>query len=143
LADNPGYSTLPGVTNETTKENINWGITEWLQQKSGPNDVVFIFWATHGFGYQRGVNYAGQETYQHWLKYQLDTDGDDEGDETKESTLGFDINGDDNVTDDWVGIDEAFLIKWIGHNRYQNYTDDTHTHTRASTTQFRKPFLFY
>lgn len=124
LADNPGYSTLPGVTNETTKENINWAITEWLQQKSGPNDIVFIFWATHGIGYQRGMDYTSSELYRSWLKYQLDTDSGDEGDEIKESTLGFDINGDDNVTDDWVGIDEIFLVESIGTLRYQNYTDD-------------------
>jgi len=124
LATNPYTNiTLPGVTNETTKENINWAITEWLPQNSGPNDVVFIFWATHGFGYTRGENYTGQETYKSWLKYQLDTDGDDEGDEIREITLGFDIN-EDNDTDDWVGIDETFLVEQTGILRYQNYTDD-------------------
>lgn len=69
LAWNPYGDTLPGVTNETTKENINWAITEWLQQKSGPNDVVFIFFATHGYGYQRGKNYTGLDVQQGWLKY--------------------------------------------------------------------------
>lgn len=38
------YNTnLTGVTNETTKENADWAITEWLNQTSGPNDIVFIF----------------------------------------------------------------------------------------------------
>lgn len=44
-------TSLPGVTNETTKENVRWAITEWLRNKSGTDDVIFIFFATHGIGH--------------------------------------------------------------------------------------------
>jgi len=102
-------TSLPGVTNETTKENVRWAITEWLRNKSGTDDVIFIFFATHGIG--------------HNCLPVFDADGD-EGNETRETTIGIDVNGDGNVTDDWVGIDEALLTRKLGGATYENYTDD-------------------
>ena len=99
---------LPGVTNETTKANVKWAITQWLQ-RSGPNDVILIFFPTHGGGYRKGYDYANNPLDQETLKSLLDQDGD-EGNETRESTLGFDINEDGNTTDDWVGIDETLYL---------------------------------
>ncbi|MCK4669360.1 hypothetical protein KAT21_04505 [Candidatus Bathyarchaeota archaeon] len=117
------YNTnLTGVTNETTKENADWAITEWLNQTSGPNDIVFIFFATHGVGYWDGHDYNSSLSETSAI---LDDDGD-EGNETHESTIGFDVTGDDD-TDDWFGVDEALLLstKDAGPSSIaSNYTDD-------------------
>jgi len=97
-----------GVTNETTKENVIWAITEWLQQRSGPNDIVFVYFAVHGLGYKNGYDYANDNDAQKKLKNLLDTNGD-EDDEVSETTLGFDIN-ENGDPDDWVGIDEELYL---------------------------------
>jgi hypothetical protein len=106
LANSTG---LLGVTNQTSKEIVTWAITEWLQTRSTENDIIFIFFAIHGTGHNN--SYAV-----------FDADGD-EGSEVRETTIGIDVNGDGNVTDDWVGIDEAFITGKSGGD-YESYTDD-------------------
>jgi len=71
-------TTLPGVTNKTSRENVSWAITEWLHQRSDANDMIFIFFATHGIGHNHSLAI-------------FDTDGD-EGDEVLESTIVRDVN---------------------------------------------------
>jgi len=112
-------NTLPGVTNETTEQNLNWSITEWLGSVSDSNDVIVIWFATHGGGYDSMKNYTDDIGAQNGLRQWNDTNGD-EGNETSESTLGFDFNNDSD-TDDWIGIDEYIWLqsnlsdseKWI------------------------------
>jgi len=88
-----------------TKENFRSAITDWLATRSDANDVIFIFSVSHGGGYNSIKNEIEGGEY--------DKDGD-EGNETRESIIGYDVNG-DNDTDDWVGIDECI---WIQKEQY-------------------------
>lgn len=109
----------PGVTNATNFQNLNWSITD-LRTKSGSNDVIWFWFATHGSGYDSlGAkrNYTHNEDHQEELRSMLDTNGD-EGNETWENTIGFDVNNDGD-TDDCIGIDEI-----INLNSDANVTDD-------------------
>jgi hypothetical protein len=46
----------PNATDTATKENMRWAITNWLDQSSDSNDIIFIFWTGHGAGYDSYYN---------------------------------------------------------------------------------------
>jgi hypothetical protein len=86
------------------KSTVRRTITRTLAGLSDENDVIFMYFASHGNGKTWGryddptVNMTGEYP--------------DEGDEIRESTLGYDMNGDGD-TDDWVGFDENMEISHI------------------------------
>jgi len=104
----------PGVNALSTKANVRWAITNWLASRSDDNDIILIYFSSHGGGYNwrhRSVEFG-----------RIDLNGD-EGLEVRESNItevinesgrflypnGFDVNGDGD-TDDWVGIDECLQV---------------------------------
>jgi hypothetical protein len=110
-------TSLPGATNKTNKENLDWSIRQWLGTNSGPNDVIFIFFATHGKGYNAQFNYTDDIQAQNNLRTLLD-EGGDEGNETGERAMGFDINQDGSITDDWIGTDEGLYLNSTAPNGF-------------------------
>lgn len=44
-------NSIPGVNATATLNNTRWAITNWLKNSSGPDDVIFIYFMTHGGGY--------------------------------------------------------------------------------------------
>lgn len=113
----------PGIIDkEIMSENdVPSAITGWLKNKSDANDTVFMYFVGHGGGYNSGLKAVEGGFY--------DEVGD-EGNETRESTIGCDLNGDGNITDDWVGIDENIIINGPEPDHgptirpEYNYTDD-------------------
>jgi len=90
----------------STKANVTWAITHWLQERSDFNDVIFIYFTSHGGGYQtRPV--AGYPPGLYDGRY--DKSGD-EGLEHFEGTIGMDANGDGDKNDE-VGFDESIELQ--------------------------------
>jgi len=119
------WTDMLGVNASAHKENLIWAITTWLNQSSDYNDVIFIYFTTHGGGHnikKKGPQYPLNQV----VSGRYDIDGD-EGNETRESTIGYDIDGDGNVTDKWVGIDECLYLEGSEQNPYypfKEYYDD-------------------
>lgn len=95
------YTDRPGVDALSTKANVRSAITNWLDDHSSENDIIFIYFTSHGGGYHSGNNALEGGRY--------DASGD-EGNEIHETTLGVDLDGDGNM-DDWVGIDECMQVQ--------------------------------
>jgi hypothetical protein len=111
------YVGIPSVVNDscirkvdgTFINHVNETIYGWLKENSDSDDIIFMFLCAHGTGYYLGTDASiGNNTIHEGAG--IECPPKDEGNETKESTLGHDFNN-DNDTDDWVGIDEA--LKFI------------------------------
>ena len=89
-----------GVNATATKQNVSEAITNWLANKSGPDDVIFIYMNSHGGGYQ--VSPQGRMVGGRY------DDSDEEGDEHYNST-----------TESWFGVDECIFL-----HQDQTYWDD-------------------
>ncbi len=50
---------LPGVNANATKGNVRGAITDWLRTHSTVNDIVFIFFTSHGGGYHINEGWEG------------------------------------------------------------------------------------
>ena len=107
------YSSDPGVIASSTKANVRWAIRDWLGSRSNHNDLIFIYFSSHGGGY---------DVINNRLEGGREEVGGDEGDEVRESTLGCDVNGDGDYND-WVGTDECMEVKPIVTG-YKKYWDD-------------------
>jgi len=92
------YTYRSGVTGSSTEANVNSSIKNWLGGYSTVNDIIFIYFSSHGGGYNVTSNELINGRF------------DDEGDEIRESTLGQDVNGDGNM-DDWFGVDESMEVQ--------------------------------
>ncbi|HEY4674971.1 MAG TPA: dockerin type I domain-containing protein [Candidatus Bathyarchaeia archaeon] len=76
-------TTRPGVNALSTRANVRSAITNWLRTHSTGNDIIFIYFSSHGGGYSTEWN--------HELPYAMeggrfDASGD-EGQEVRESTF--------------------------------------------------------
>jgi hypothetical protein len=91
---------FPGVNDTATLENTKSAITEWLYNVSGPNDVVFIYFNTHGSGYYNN----GDPTNPH--EEDMGSRPGDDGDDNRDEALsfwngaGWDKYWDDELADD-------------------------------------------
>lgn len=110
-----------GVDDLATKYNVQSAITEWLESRSDGNDVIFIYFTSHGSGYYKPDKYMDGGRY--------DESGD-EGSETREINIldldtkePIDVNGDGD-TDDWVGIDEYLQVLGNNPTTEDYYWDD-------------------
>ena len=99
---------LPGVDNVTTKNNVRAAITGWLANRSDENDIVSIFWSSHGGGYN---SHTGQLSNDQCIDGSR-SDRIDESSEIWNSTAGK-----------WVGIDECLYVDYGGPNQ-ATYWDD-------------------
>jgi len=113
-------TSLTGVDGLATKSNVRNAISEIVDHSTGYHQV-FIFFSTHGGGYNSLDNFIENGGYDQ---------GGDEEDEVRESTVGEDINGDGQVTDDWVGIDEVIEF----NNWTELYWDDELANDLSSIT---------
>jgi len=107
----------PGVDGPASKSDIREAITDYLKNQVDSDDVVFIWFETHGGGFAFPLK--DNEVYVEWFKekYPLERlepgDTSDEGWEVMESTLQMDVDGDGSYVGDWVGIDEyLYLETW-------------------------------
>lgn len=95
----------PGVDGETTGANVRAAIRTWLATRSDDDDLVFIYFSSHGGGYHLTEGLEGGR---------LDLSGD-EGDEHQENTIivdGLVLNvlsdwDNDGVIDDRIGNFDA------------------------------------
>ena len=74
---------FPGVNDTATLENTKSAITGWLYNVSGPNDVVFIFFNTHGSGYYDNGNPENPH------QEDMGSRSGDDGDDTRDEALAF------------------------------------------------------
>jgi hypothetical protein len=92
---------LTYVDDVSTLSNVRAAITSWLHDRSTANDIVFIYFSSHGGGYNAmGNQLEGGRTEV----------SSDEGPEVRESTLGIDVNNDGDKND-WVGVDESLQVQ--------------------------------
>lgn len=94
------FTNRSGADGLSTLANVRWAITNWTASRADGNDIVFIYFTSHGRGYNavKNVNDYGRPEF-----------GGDEGDEILEIFLGQDVNGDGDF-DDWAGIDEGLQV---------------------------------
>ncbi len=95
------YPSDPGVNASATLNNVRSAINTTLASWSDENDIVFIYFSSHGGGYNARHNQLEGGRFEV---------GGDEGNEVSESTLGLDVNGDGDMND-WVGIDECIQVQ--------------------------------
>jgi hypothetical protein len=74
------YANRPEHDNQSTKSNVEWAIRNWTRNRSDGNDIVFIYFSSHGGGYHYK---SGLE----WRLSRVETVASDEGNETCESTF--------------------------------------------------------
>jgi len=120
------YTSRPSVDALSTKANVRSAITSWLDSRSTANDIIFIFFSSHGGGYHTT---NGLESGR------VETAGSDEGNEQRESTFTIsfyplntpvDFNGD--------GINDR--LRDINYDRFIeiDYNDDGNYTAQLSTT---------
>lgn len=107
----PQYcSSMVDATIITSIDVVRSAITNWLKNHSGPNDTIFMYFASHGGGYD-----SDQQQLMGGIAHVGDPD---EGNETLEEHLldpmpphePIDVNNDTD-TSDWVGVDETIILK--------------------------------
>jgi len=106
----PDPSIAPEANGTATKENMRWAITNWLNQSSDSNDIVFIYFTDHGAGFNSHTNETeGLDEPEHAID---GSRGDpvDEGNEFWNATMGR-----------WMGFDETIMLQ-LGNDR--TYWDD-------------------
>jgi len=110
----------PGVDALSTKTNVRSAITSWLDSHSTANDIVFIFFSSHGGGYHTTNGLEGGR---------VETVGSDEGSEQRESTFRIsfyplntpvDVNG-DGVNDRLCDVNSDRFIE-VDFNDDGSYT---------------------
>jgi len=112
-------TSVPGVDAEATKRNVRLALNTTLAQWSGPDDIVFIYFMSHGGGWNM-LNYwmCSPNTF---MGGQVDLNGD-EGNEVRESSVmpnPMDVNHDGDFND-WFGVDEVMFLQ----NFTELYLDD-------------------
>jgi hypothetical protein len=56
------YTNRPGVDALSSKSNVRSAVTNWLAGRSGINDIIFIYFTSHGGGYHISGGWAGGRT---------------------------------------------------------------------------------
>jgi len=52
------YTDRPGVDALSTRTNVRSAITSWLHDHSDENDIIFIYFSSHGGGYLRNYGFG-------------------------------------------------------------------------------------
>jgi len=118
------------------KSIVRWAIRDWLGERSNGDDLIFIFFFSHGGGvYQYNETFAFLEGG----RWELDSD---EGDEYAETEIGIgtydswkdewtveqagiDFNGNGILENDvYAGVDECIAIDTAYMGPYDRYWDD-------------------
>lgn len=102
------YIDRPGVDAFSTKINVRHAIHTTLASWSDENDLVFIYFTSHGGGYNAINNLL--EGYPESVPPDSLEVGGDEGNEVSENALGLDVNGDGDKND-WVSVDECMQVE--------------------------------
>ena len=112
LAPDPSHH---GVNDEATKANVRSAITNWLGSRSDDDDIIFIYFSSHGAGYHTTEGLEGGR---------LDASGD-EGNEHQESTIIvscwrlntlYDLDGDGAIDDLVRNLDADVYIDYDVNN---------------------------
>jgi len=86
---------------QCNKSMVKWVIRYWLAPNATLNDNVLIYIGSHGGGW-----YADENRTTNAARVEINSD---EGNETRESTYGRDINNDGDQND-WFGVDEGLVF---------------------------------
>jgi len=82
------FTSRPNVNASSTKVNVRSAITSWLKDSSDENDIVFIYYASHGGGYCLHDGGGGPDNWLPWAmawgRYDVSSD---EGNEISENNL--------------------------------------------------------
>jgi len=113
-----------GVDALMTKDNVRRALNTTLAQWSDSDDIVFIYFMSHGGGYN--MLYAPD----YWLLPNhleggaIDLNGD-EGDEVRESSIipAWDYNKDGVIDDTWLGVDERMILNYSSGDETLQYVE--------------------